>query len=1278
MERAAKASKILPSATPAHAPVRPRPAPVATAAALQSRIGASGVHKMLAGRARAAHAKPPPGTAQHDQVGGAKASHAATHGPKKKHAEAAGEEGKSKAPAPIAGGGAEGGAPEQAAEAKVKLHIPEPPSKPSKATMGRIAGIKTRAGGTATAQGTLPDAASQVGDAQKAVKPPDAERLAEARAQLIAQVNAAPSPAIVKLCERIRQVIRDKRPPDEDALVEAEPDKAAAEAGGELNATVQNESKKVEDNYQSLNTPGAPAPAPPAPPLTPQPAAAQTAPINAKGGTPDAVPAGNVSLDKDTEDARKRADVAGMNKPAAALVQSGPVAETREAQGELDDLAKADPAKVLAEQKEALAKANADMGALQMRALAALTGDRTGAAAQATDHKQGMVGTEAQMREKAGADAKTAFDEAQAVVKDLLKDLVPNAMQKWDTAKAALTTQFKADLKIVKDRVDDRHSGAGGFFVGLWDAVTGLPDWATEAYDKAENNFANGVIAKLTEISTEVDAIIKACEAIIKKARDRIAEIFGALPASLREWAAGEQTKFNSQLDKLGQEVHATQESFNKDLAGRAAQAVDEVRTEIAELRKKAGGLVGRIVAAVGRFLDDPVKFIIEGLLELLGISPPAFWAVIAKIKKVASDIVDDPMGFANNLMAGIGQGFSQFFDNFGTHMIRGFLSWLLGDLKDVQIPKDLSLKSIITFFLQIMGITWPNIRKIIAKKIGEKNVALLEKVWSLVSVLMDKGPEGIFEMIREKLDPQAIVDQVIQMAVDYMVTAIAKQVAIRIALLFNPAGAILQAIEAIYRVLKWVFQNAARIFTLIETIVNGLADIIAGNIGGFANAVEKGLEMLIAPVLGFIADYFSLGDLPKMVAKQIKGFREWILGMIEKAFDWVIEKGKALLAAMGIGGKKDKDKKGDDDSEIGETVHWAAEDESHELWIEEHGETVEVMMASANKGPVSKKLTEYSTRASALKGPGSKDRKQRANDAIADARKQLAGTVTAAKATKAAKATDKKSDAKAKDAETESWEERLWPQLQIIQIALRDIPLPPTKIFPGSGRADTVTARPLSAKGSGGSRPRGKLLGWPLVAGMNPQWVAAHLVSEKLHGPGDPWNTTPMRTGDNTRMEIAIENDAKKKIADENVIYYTASVTYHQDSDDPRMNDFPSSIAVEWGGMRYENKTWNDDEAYEPYGPIDLKKPDLDDATRPDINELRRVALNKRGVPMRFAMAMDDERDTGGPFNRMVDFKWRMAALYKTKVGSPEDKLDEGIDSVRQLIADKKVKWPK
>jgi hypothetical protein len=59
---------------------------------------------------------------------------------------------------------------------------------------------------------------------------------------------------------------------------------------------------------------------------------------------------------------------------------------------------------------------------------------------------------------------------------------------------------------------------------------------------------------------------------------------------------------------------------------------------------------------------------------------------------------------------------------------------------------------------------------------------------------------------------------------------AIITCVAARIIMMLNPAGAILQALEAIYQVLKWVIDNAARIFTLIEALVNGAAQILAGN----------------------------------------------------------------------------------------------------------------------------------------------------------------------------------------------------------------------------------------------------------------------------------------------------------------------------------------------------------------------------------------------------------------------------------------------------------------
>ena len=625
------------------------------------------------------------------------------------------------------------------------------------------------------------------------------------------------------------------------------------------------------------------------------------------------------------------------------------------------------------------------------------------------------------------------------------------------------------------------------------------------------------------------------------------------------------------------------------------------------------------------------------------------------------------------------------FFSNFATHLLKGFLEWLLGGVKDVQIPKEVSVKSVVTFFLQLMGITWPNIRKILVKLIGAKNVALVEKVYSLVSLLIEKGPEGIYEMIKEKLDPQAIVDQVVQLAVDFMVSAIIKQVTARIIALFNPAGAIIQALEAIYRVLKWIFQNAAKIFTLVETVVNGIADILAGNTAGFAAAVEKGLAMLIAPVISFIADYLSLGDLPQIVAAKVKSMREWILGLIEKALTWLIEKGKALLAALGIGKKEEK---GKFDGTIGDKVRWTAEDESHEMWIGEAGGEPEVMMASRNPAPVRTKLEEYKAEAGKLKNnKQDKERRVRAEGAISASLAILASVVLAAKATKDAelKGEEGKGEAQAKDDETESLEEQLWPHLQIIQIALRLVKLPKTVVSgTGAGKADKVTASPLSKEGEGGSRPSGKMRGWDHVLSIDRMplnvkkgqsgpgyWVAAHLVSEKLHGPGRPWNTVPMRKRDNKAMELGIEADSKNRIDDDEVLMYTASVVYHTG---PVLVDFPSRIVIERSTMRFENGAWGPGKALAGYD-APLEEPPLVATECPDINELGRKGLLDRGLPQRFAMAVDDERYEGGNFANLGNFVARMSAVYAKRKRDVDDKLVEGLAVVGHLLTAKKIR---
>lgn len=812
------------------------------------------------------------------------------------------------AAAPDAGAGAPAPAAAGEAGAGVELLMPEPPAGLSPAAERRLAGVQARAGGAARAQSAMPAAETSVSEARGAVTEPAAETQARAEGALVAALDERPEPSaeIEELCARIRQAIRSKRPPDESRLAEARPDEMAQQAGGQLNQNVEGDASRVRGEYSQMQGQPQGAPASQPTPAAGAPPAQQTASVDAGQAAPDAVPAQAVSLDADVAANQRRIADAGMNSASAQAVQDGPIAEARAAQGELEETAARDPQEVMAEQAAAIASAQTDMGGLQARALAALQESRASAAAGSQAQQAQMVGSEEQMRQQVGRRANEIFDSAQSRVDGLLRDLPRTAMQRWDSGIARHSETFRQSLRRVQDWIDKRHESS---VLAVWDYLTGLPGWVTEEYDRAEREFGDNVCELMRDISREVNGVVAACQAIIKQARADIDGLYASLPADMQAWAQTEQARFSERLAGLSSSVSETRDSFNRDLRQRAAEAVDEVRQQIAELRQAAGGLVGRVVDAVAAFLEDPVRAIINGLLSLVDIPPASFWALVNRLQQVISDIADDPLNFANNLMEALKQGFQQFFDNIGTHLLNGLLQWLFSAMGSVgvTIPTDFSLKSVITFFLQIMGISWARIRKLLAKHLGEQNVALIEQAWQLVSALIKQGPQGIFEMLKDQLNPQSILDMIMQTAIDFIKETLIKQVALRIIAMLNPAGAIAQAIQLIYKLLKWLFENAKRIFTLIETIVNGAANLIAGNISGMAAAVESALARILPIVIAFLADLLGLGDLPLKVAGAVKRLQDMVERTLDRVIKFLVDKAKALLKRLLAGRKPDE-----------------------------------------------------------------------------------------------------------------------------------------------------------------------------------------------------------------------------------------------------------------------------------------------------------------------------------------------------------------------------------
>lgn len=838
-----------------------------------------------------------------------------------------------------------------AAEPGVELLMPPAPTAPSPAQEERIQRVAGTSARTGRAARDLPAARETTEQARQAVDQPTEQAVAEAQQELTRELGAQPpSPEIVALCDRIRAVIADERPDDEDELTSTDLQAPATAAGASVTQPIERDAQRIQQDYDRLNHPQPDAPAEGVGIETPSRAVADPG-IAAEDAAPDPIPAEDLSLDADRAAVDQRIEESRIERPTSEPINEPPFSTVREGRGELGEMAAARPEALAAAQQQAITQARLSMGELQIRAVEALRQSRSSTVSGVRGRQEAMVESEEATRRRVSGEAQAIFDRTRTQVNSMIETLPQDALGMWTAGVATLSTEFRTSLDQVQSWIDDRHSGIGGWFVSKWDAVTGLPGWVTRHYDIAERRFGDGACRLLLDISSQVNGVIAAAQSLIETARGDIDELFTDLPAGLEEWAAGERARFGRQLDGLSQQVTEAQTSFVEGVSERAMATVEEVHAEVEQLREEAKGLIGRIADAIAEFLDDPIRAIINGLLRLLGIPPPVFWSVVEKIRQAISDIADDPVGFVGNLVAALKQGFEGFFERFEEHVIAGFWEWLFSGLGSVgvQLPSDYTPRSLITFALQLMGITWPRIREILVRHVGEENVALVEQAWELVSTLIEQGPEGIFNMLRERLDPGRILQEILEAAVEFMVEALIRQVAIRVIALFNPVGAIIQAIELIYKVLKWIFQNAARIFRLIEAVVNTIADIIAGNIGAVAAAVEGALASLVPIVIDFLAGLLGLGDLPDEIAGVIRRLQDFVLGIVDRIIGWLVGRARALLAALGLGEEEEEEVDGAEreDVELGASVPFAVDGERHRQWVDLVGEEAVLMVES-------------------------------------------------------------------------------------------------------------------------------------------------------------------------------------------------------------------------------------------------------------------------------------------------------------------------------------------
>jgi hypothetical protein len=362
-------------------------------------------------------------------------------------------------------------------------------------------------------------------------------------------------------------------------------------------------------------------------------------------------------------------------------------------------------------------------------------------------------------------------------------------------------------------------------------------------------------------------------------------------------------------------------------------------------VRNIFGGFVNNFVTWAGNAALQVMMFIFEVLA-------PGAMPVLRRAASVIRTIVSDPIRFVGNLVRAALQGFRQFASNIRTHLVNGLVGWLTGALggAGLQLPTSWDLRGILSLVLQILGLTWQNIRQKLVRVMGETAVRALEIGFDLVVTLVRDGPAAAWQQILQHL--QNLQEMVFGQIREWVISTVVTQAVTRIVSMLNPAGAVIQAIIAIYNTIMFIRERMQQIIQVAEAVFNSLAQIANGAIGAAADYVESTMARLVPVVISFLARLLGLGGISDTIRNIIARIRAPIDRALDRVVEWVAAQARRLVSGAVSAGRR----------LLGlPEKRFQAGGEAHRLWITQDGNRATVMFAS-DPGPLEAFLNSAQT----------------------------------------------------------------------------------------------------------------------------------------------------------------------------------------------------------------------------------------------------------------------------------------------------------------------------
>ena len=314
------------------------------------------------------------------------------------------------------------------------------------------------------------------------------------------------------------------------------------------------------------------------------------------------------------------------------------------------------------------------------------------------------------------------------------------------------------------------------------------------------------------------------------------------------------------------------------DTVARAyVDATGKLDARITELKEQNKGLVTRAVEFVVSVAET-----IADLGRLLA-------RVLLKAASVITDILAHPIRFFEHLIDGVGAGIELFASRIGRHLEEALLDLLFGHLgkTGITLPSSLDYAGLFDLVCQVLEVRWTDLRARLVNRLGLATVLRMEELVDIFRLLHDGGVGALWELAMQRFSELPgrilgalrtyIVEQVIKAGIGY------------IAALLTPASGFIKACQGIYRIVSFIVEKAKQIAEFVESILDSMAAIAAGDVSLVAEKIDAALAGGLRLALGFLAKLANLDAIPDKVQSVISAVRTPVRRTVDGIIDGAV-----------------------------------------------------------------------------------------------------------------------------------------------------------------------------------------------------------------------------------------------------------------------------------------------------------------------------------------------------------------------------------------------------